>query len=239
MYTLPRQKFRNFNPVASFGDDSRTIMLTGHKLDVIARVSSVWETPLELANNTMFAEWADIFTGGFGSQITDLPFRAEPRLKGIKTTPRSICDFWVRVTRQPRLKTTDTLRPFTSDHPAQNEWRRSIYRRHRWRSRTIVMLRNGLMSFTLFYSWLALMMPYASLGRRVAATQDGFFLLVPPETMPDDHVYFLNGGGMLGYVLRSRDSVETFEFIGIAYVHGFYGTKTTWKGRVAETLCIS
>lgn len=68
-------------------------------------------------------------------------------------------------------------------------------------------------------------LPYASSGRRVAATQDGYFLLVPPETRKGDVVYLLDGGGSLGYVLRGRDDLGgCLEFVGAVYVHGFYGT---------------
>jgi len=82
------------------------------------------------------------------------------------------------------------------------------------------------------------MLPYASVGRRVAATGDGYFLLVPPETKPGDQVYFLKGGGWLGYVLRNREGCDTFEFVGVAYVHGFFGTQPNWEGRVVESIRI-
>jgi hypothetical protein len=80
------------------------------------------------------------------------------------------------------------------------------------------------LAFFFFKDWLAMMLPYASTGRRVAVTQDGYFLLVPPETRKGDVVYFLDGGGSLGHVLRRMAELGgCLEFVGAAYVHGFYG----------------
>jgi hypothetical protein len=238
MYKYSGPRWRNTTPVASFNDQSNAIMLSGYKLDTIANVSSIWEKPLEAADTDIFEQWAAIFTGGKASELTDLPYKAERRGKGLRTTPYSIVDFWVRVTRSPRFKTTDTLDPFTTDHPAQKQWRSSTYRRHRKRGRGMILSRKGLHSLIMWYSWLALMLPYASVGRRVAATRDGYFLLVPPETRPGDQMYFLKGGGWLGYVLRKREGGDTIEFVGAAYVHGFFGIQPNWEGRVVENIRI-
>jgi hypothetical protein len=102
----------------------------------------------------------------------------------------------------------------------------------------MILSRKGLHSLIMWYSWLALMLPYASVGRRVAATRDGYFLLVPPETRPGDQMYFLKGGGWLGYVLRKREGGDTIEFVGAAYVHGFFGIQPNWEGRVVENIRI-
>ena len=232
------QKHRSTATIASFNEDGNDLTVTGYKLDIIALISSIWEQPLEDADLKTFRGWADVFTGGKAAEIADLPFQPESGWKGLRTTPYSTCDFWLRVSRSPRFKATDTLDPFTSDHPAQQDWRHNTYRRHRTRSRGVVLTRDGVMSLTLWYSWLALMLPYASVGRRVAATCDGFFLLVPPETRPDDLVYFLEGGGTLGYVLRRREGLHACEFIGAAYVHGFFGTRLRREGSIIETLHI-
>ena len=83
------------------------------------------------------------------------------------------------------------------------------------------------------------MLPYASIGRHVATTCDGYLLLVPPETKPDDEVYFLKGCGWLGYISRKREGGDTFEFVGAAYVHGFFGILPNWEGRVVENIRIN
>ena len=82
------------------------------------------------------------------------------------------------------------------------------------------------------------MLPYASIGRRVAVTQDGYFVLVPPETRQGDAVYFLDGGGSLGYVLRRKVGDEEHEFIWATYVHGFYGIRPIWRGGGWEKLVV-
>ena len=81
------------------------------------------------------------------------------------------------------------------------------------------------MAMLFFHDWLAMMLPYASVGRMVAATKDGYFLLVPPETRQNDFVYFLDGGGSLGFVLREVGESDKYTIVGAAYVHGFYGVK--------------
>ncbi|KAJ4412597.1 hypothetical protein N0V91_000355 [Didymella pomorum] len=46
------------------------------------------------------------------------------------------------------------------------------------------------------------------------------------------------GGGWLGYVLRKREGGDTIEFVGAAYVHGFFGIQPNWEGRVVENIRI-
>jgi hypothetical protein len=234
---LPLRRSCNKTQVATFSGDGRVITLKGYKLDTISNTSSVWLAGLDEIDGTKFHEWADMYTGGKGSQFSDLPFKPERWPKGIQTVPKSICDFWLRVSRHKRLKTTDTIDPFTSDHPTQKEWRRSPYCRH-WHGRSYVVNRQNYLYYVSFQCWLTLMLPFASIGRRVATTRDGYFMLVPPESRADDLVYFLEGGGTLAYIVRKVGSAAKFEYVGTAYVHGFFGTKMKWRGRVTEDLVI-
>jgi hypothetical protein len=80
--------------------------------------------------------------------------------------------------------------------------------------------------------------PYASIGRRIAATQTGYFLLVPPDTTKGDVVYILEGGGSIGYVLRMTNHGPEHKFLGAAYVHGFYGVQNCWQGMEQETVVL-
>ncbi|KAF2111875.1 heterokaryon incompatibility protein-domain-containing protein [Lophiotrema nucula] len=227
----------NTSRIASFSTDGQRMILTGHKLDIIDTLSSPWSASLEVGNDDLFENWANVYTGGRASEITGLSFKPERKPRGLQVSPHSICDFWLRVGRHSRLMTSDVLRPFHSKHPAQKEWRRSAYHRHR-RGRTLILHRKGNLAFLFYCDWLAMMLPYASVGRRVATTRDGYFLLVPTETRKGDHIYFLEGGGSLGYVLRNMEGPDGFEFIGTAYVHGFYGTKLKWQERSTECITI-
>jgi hypothetical protein len=237
-WTPPLRKTSNQSPVASFSADGRTITLSGYKLDTIETTSSTWDAALPAPDSARFEEWASLYTGGSTSEITALPFRRERWPKGVRIHPHTIGDFWIRVGRHPRLKTTDTLRPFLSDHRAQDKWRRSPYHRHR-RARAFVFSRQGNTALLWSKDWLATTLPYASIGRRVAATRDGYFLLVPPDTMKGDVVYFFEGGGSIGYVLRRTDTVTDHEFVGTAYVHGFYGISKYWEGMEQETVVLN
>ena len=179
--------------------------LTGYHVDNIEILGAVWPAALDVPDKALFIDWATVYTGGNASEIVDIPFKPEVKPKGIQVIPHSICDFWLRVGRYPRLKTSDTFKPFRSDHPAQKEWGKSPY--HRKQRVRIVYLQRKSGRAVLFYSdWLAMMLPYASVGRRVAATKDGYFLLVPPETRKGDEVFFLDGGGSLGVVLRKEEN---------------------------------
>jgi hypothetical protein len=221
----PLRKTSNQSPVASFTADGRTITLSGYKLDTIESTSSIWDAALPTPDSARFEEWASIYTGGLASEITALPFRRERWPKGVRIHPHTIGDFWIRVGRHPRLKTTDTLRPFLSDHRAQDKWRRSPYHRHR-RARAFVFSRQGNTALLWSKDWLA-------------TTLDGYFLLVPPDTMKGDVVYFFEGGGSIGYVLRRTDTVTDHVFVGTAYVHGFYGISKCWEGMEQETVVLN
>jgi len=233
----PLRRTSNQCPVASFSADGRTITLQGYKLDTIETISSVWDATLHLPDTTRFEEWADLYTGGSASEITALPFRHEQWPRGVRVDPHTIGDFWIRVGRHPRLKSTDVLMPFSTNHRAQERWQRSPYHRQR-RSRSFLFSRQGNMALLWFNDWLATTLPYASIGRCIAVTQTGYFLLVPPDTEQGDAVYFLEGGGSVGYVLRSKDSGPDLEFIGAAYVHGFYGIQHCWQGMEQETVVL-
>ena len=233
----PLRRTSNQSPVASFSADGRTITLSGYKLDTIETTSSIWDAALHMPDNTRFEEWASLYTGGSASEITALPFRRERWPKGVRIHPHTIGDFWIRVGRHPRLKSTDTLRPFFTDHCAQEKWRRSPYHRHR-RGRAFVFHRQGNTALLWSKDWLATTLPYASIGRRVAAARSGYFLLVPPDTTKGDAVYFLEGGGSIGYVLRRVNNEPEHEFVGAAYVHGFYGIQNCWQGMEQETVVL-
>jgi hypothetical protein len=81
-------------------------------------------------------------------------------------------------------------------------------------------------------------LPYASIGRRVAATRNGYVVLVPPDTAEGDVVYFFEGGGSVGYVLWKIDDAPEYELMGAAYVHGFYGIQDCRKGLEQETVVL-
>jgi hypothetical protein len=201
----PLRRTSNQSPVASFSADGTRITLSGYKLDTIETTSSIWDAALHTPDSTRFEEWASLYTGGSASEITALPFRRERWPKGVRIHPRTIGDFWIRVGRHARFKPTDTLGPFVTDHCAQEKWRRSPYHRHR-RARAFIFYRQVNTALLWSKDWLATTLPYASIGRRVAATRNGYLLLVPPETTKGDVAYFLKGGGSIGYVLRRVNS---------------------------------
>jgi hypothetical protein len=138
----PLRKTSNQSPVASFSADGQTITLRGCKLDTIETTSSIWDTALHKPDIPRFEEWASLYTGRSASEITALPFRRERWPKGVRIHPHTIGDFWLRVGRHLRLKATDTLRPFSTDHRAQGKWRHSPYHRHR-RAHAFVASRHG------------------------------------------------------------------------------------------------
>jgi hypothetical protein len=233
----PLRRTSNQSPVASFSADGKTMTLSGYKLDTIDTTSSIWDAALHMPDSTRSEEWVSLYTGGSAPEITALPFRRERWPKGVRIQPYTLGDFWLRVGRHPRLKTTDTLKPFSTDHCAQEKWRRSPYHRHR-RGRAFIFHRQGNTALLWSKDWLATTLPYPSIGRRVAATRDGYFLLVPPNTAKGDVVYFFEGGGSLGYVLRRIGNAPEYEFVGAAYVHGFYGIKNCWHGIEKETVVL-
>jgi hypothetical protein len=233
----PLRRGVNQSPVASFSVDGRIISLDGCKLDTIENTSSIWDAALYTPDSTRFEEWASLYTGGSAAELTALPFERERWPRGVRTYPHTIWDFWIRVGRHPRLKLTDTLSPFHTDHYAQEKWRCSPYHRHRW-ARAFVFRRQGNTALLWSKDWLATTLPYASIGRRVASTRNGYFLLVPPDSMKGDVVYFLKGGGSIGYVLRKTNNVSEHEFIGAGYVHGFYGVKDCCQGTEQETVVL-
>jgi hypothetical protein len=57
--------------------------------------------------------------------------------------------------------------------------------------------------------------------------------------MKGDVVYFFEGGGSIGYVLRRTDTVTDHLFVGTAYVHGFYGISKCWEGMEQETVVLN
>jgi len=56
MYKYSGPKWRNTTPVASFGENINSVTLSGYKLDTVADVSSVWETPLESPDTDSFEQ---------------------------------------------------------------------------------------------------------------------------------------------------------------------------------------
>jgi hypothetical protein len=230
----PSREISNKTPVASFSDDGKVMTLRGYRLDTIEVTSAIWDSPLAILDEERFEEWASIFTGGSHSEVTTLPFKRDRWPKGIRIHPQTIGDFWLRVARSPRLMTTDAISPVQSAHATQEQWRRGRGRG----PNAYLFSRQGNLSLLWAKDWLSTTLPYASLGRRVAATRTGYFLLVPPDTKTGDVVYFLEGGGSLGYVLRPNDGAIEFFFVGAAYVHGFYGIKRCWEGMAPVTVVL-
>jgi hypothetical protein len=62
---------------------------------------------------------------------------------------------------------------------------------------------------------------------------------VPQDTATGDVAYFLEGGGSLGHVLRETSSTYEHDFIGVACVYGFNGTKKFWQGIELETVVLN
>ena len=87
MYWMSSPKLRNHTRVATFSTNGQTIGLKGYHLDSIARLGLVWKKPLDAADRDVFKDWVDVFTGDRVTELTDLPFKADPWPIGIKTTP--------------------------------------------------------------------------------------------------------------------------------------------------------
>lgn len=236
--SLARRSDNNKLPVATFSNDGRLMTVIGYRLDTVQQIGSTWEAALDVSDERSFEEWTNVFTGGNPAELTSLPFKPETWPHGIRTTPLSICDFWLRIGRHARLMTSDSLTPFRSSHILQEEWKHSAYYRKR-RGRFIILSRHGITAFMLFKDWLALMLPYASVGRKIAASRDGYFLLVPPETQVDDEIFILEGGGSIAHVLRKETNGAHHQYVGAAYVHGFFGVRMPFESWKLErvTLC--
>jgi hypothetical protein len=99
----------------------------------------------------------------------------------------------------------------------------------------VVLLKGGILAFFLFKDWLAMVLPYASVGRRVAVTLNGYFLLVPPDTKEGDAVYSFEGDGSFGFVVRKKYDETQCELVGAANVHmdssESSGAGKIWKER--------
>ncbi|KAH7393867.1 heterokaryon incompatibility protein-domain-containing protein [Phaeosphaeria sp. MPI-PUGE-AT-0046c] len=234
---LPLRSTKNKVPVAAFSSDERKITVKARFLDTCQVLSAAWTANLDVADDELFKQWANIYTGGMPHEITKPSSRKERAHAGVRVTPHSICDFWLRVGRHQRLKSSDTLNPFYSDHPAQKEWRKCCYHRHR-RGRSMMLHRRGNISILAWHDWLAMMLPYASVGRCVSVTDNGFFLLVPQDTLPGDMIFFLEGGGGFGFALRRENDSTEYVFVGVVYVHGFYGTNVPWKSGFPTSVTI-
>jgi hypothetical protein len=224
-------------PIANFSDDSKLMTLTGYKLGIVSKVSSIWQAPLDVPDLPLFHEWATLYTGDAPSEVIDLPFMPDPRPFSIDTKEHTVCDFWLRIGRNRRLKSSDSTNSCHTDHHTERQWRRSSYYRHRI-GRGVQLVNQDVVGFFFFKDWLAMMLPYASIGRRVAATMNGYFLLVPPETKEGDAVFFFVRGGSLDFVVRKECEETQCELIGVAYVHGFFGVQRCWQGMERETVIL-
>ncbi|KAI0008306.1 heterokaryon incompatibility protein-domain-containing protein [Xylariaceae sp. FL0662B] len=232
---LPLARTMNKQPIARFSGDGRVLFVEGYTLDTISTLSEVWQSELERPNERLFYDWMSIFLGPKNHEIlSTMPFQRDRGLIGVKCSAYSLFDFWRRVGRSKRLKTETRLSDsekggFHDDHAMRKSWRKNTWYRERTVPRYLLMKVTDVMVLVWYKDWLAMTLPYASIGRRVAATRDGFFVLVPPETKEGDSVVFLEGGGYVGYVLRKHThpqiGAEWHELIGVCYVHGFYGVK--------------
>lgn len=234
----PLRKSSNKASVASFSTDSMVLTVNAHKIDLIENISSVWQVALDSPDQSRFVEWAGMHSVSSPADIMGVKFKADRRPLGIKTEQHSICDFWLRVGRMSHTNGhINGHIPVLAGNNAQRQSHRTPYRRHRC-GRGFALYREGNLAFLGFQDWLAMLLPYASVGRRVATTQEGHFLLVPPETQIEDVLYFLQGGGSLAHVLRPRGEDEMWEYIGPAYIHGLYGVKMDWNSHTQESLNI-
>ncbi|KAI1329861.1 hypothetical protein F5Y16DRAFT_364867 [Xylariaceae sp. FL0255] len=231
-HILPLKSTMNKRPVAQFHRNGKSLVVRGYKLDILARTSQVWESALEESNEDMFHDWEKIFFGDAHQELSARPHRFGNWVPYIKAPRRSIFDFWDRVGRvwsqeEDLIRKRAESRDDSFRHPLLGHLMSNREYRASRRTRISFLLQHGLGVIHHYHDWLATTLPYTSIGRRVAATKSGFFALVPATAQQGECVYFLQGGGYPGYILRKHTGREAldhwYELIGCCYIHGLYG----------------
>lgn len=211
------------------------LYLTGSTLDTIEVLGLTWDKSVDESNACTTNNWMSVFAGD-SPHVSRQPVPT-PESVTSRARESTLWRFWEDLMTSGRLKTTDCMAPFKTDHAMKKQFPRSIY--HRWHtSRRIYFLRvHGIGTASLVtQNWLASALPHASCGRKVANTKTGYLALVPPNTAEGDVVCFFQGGGCVPFVLRPAG--ENYRLIGVCYVHGFLVMENRWKGKRDQTFCI-
>lgn len=199
-----------------FSDNKKQLLLTGCVLDTIDSCGQTWPGSVSDENTAILEDWKAIFAGN------SKQFSPEAQYPYPTTPAGTLWRFWEDLLVSRRLKTTDTIRPFQTDHVLHEIWFKSHYSAHGSR-----FMPSFLRHYLPLLDWLTTSLPYASVGRKAVTTLTGFLALVPAQARTGDFVCFFKGGKSMPFVLRQQ-AADDFTLVGACYVHGFLVTPEHW-----------
>ncbi|KAF2098730.1 hypothetical protein NA57DRAFT_75969 [Rhizodiscina lignyota] len=187
-YHIPAEKLPAIQ--VSFSADHKVLNCKGRILTSIKHVSSAWTKPAAEPDGKTVREWANLFSHG---RSDDLKLRRRfngptlwtGKLWTGRTPAHSAYHFWEGVlstlaVRCPNYSGGSDTSSVLDDETLNRQWQRGSYYPHSYPTLHIVGGSN-VTSAIYISSWLQQTLGLASVGRRIARTEESLLVLAPPN----------------------------------------------------------